>query len=69
MPGGARIVGVAGSGKSKSVAVPALAGGAVLLSSCDVDTLRSVMAELDTCRMLLSPGNGSERHYEHAAKR
>ena len=67
--GGARIVGVAGSGKPKSVAVPAVVGGAMLLSSCDVDTLRSVMAELDTCRLLLSPGNGSERHCEHAAKR
>jgi DNA-binding transcriptional MerR regulator len=70
VPGNARIVSVAGSGKSKSVAVPAANEGALLLSSCDIDTLRSVMAELDTCRSLLSPGNGSERHYEHiAAKR
>lgn len=71
LSGDAPIAGIARSGKPKSVSLPAAAGGSLLLSSCDVDTLRSVMAELDTCRLLLSPGNGSgsERHCEHAAKR
>ncbi|HJZ44264.1 MAG TPA: MerR family transcriptional regulator [Hyphomicrobiaceae bacterium] len=67
--GSARIVGVAGSGKSRSAASPAAAEGSVLLSSLEVDALRAVMAELDACRVLLSHANGGDRHCEQAAKR
>jgi DNA-binding transcriptional MerR regulator len=69
LSGSARIVSAAGSGRSRSVAPPGAGGGAVLFSSLEVDALRMVMAELDACRVLLSLGNGGERHCEQAAKR
>lgn len=69
MTGSARIVGVAvGGGKSRVVAAPAAAEG-VLFSADEVHALRSVMAQLDSCRALLAPGSGADRPCEQAAKR
>jgi DNA-binding transcriptional MerR regulator len=69
LSGTARIVGVAGSGRSRTVSAPA-AEPAVLFSVLEVDALRTILAELDACRLLLSIGNGGERHCEQtAAKR
>jgi DNA-binding transcriptional MerR regulator len=69
MPGNARGAGATGSGKSRTVAHAAAAEGCVLLNSLEVDALRTVMAELDSCRMLLSHDNGSGEHCAQAAKR
>jgi DNA-binding transcriptional MerR regulator len=61
----------AGSGKARSAASAAAGEGSVLLSSHEIDALRSVVAELDSCRLLLSHdnGSGSGQHYAQAAKR
>ena len=68
LSGEARVVSPAGTGRSRSAAAGA-GGGAVLFSSLEVNALRTVVAELDACRLLLSRGNGGERHCEQAAKR
>jgi DNA-binding transcriptional MerR regulator len=57
-----------GTGKSRSASAGA-GSAAVLFSPLEVDALRTVMTELDACRLLLSRGGGSERHCEQVAKR
>jgi DNA-binding transcriptional MerR regulator len=69
LQGNARGASAAGAAKSRSVANAAAAEGCVLLNSLEVDALRSVMAELDSCRVLLSHGNGSGESFAQAAKR
>jgi DNA-binding transcriptional MerR regulator len=56
-----------GTGKSRSASTGA-GSATVLFSPLEVDALRTVVTELDACRLLLSRGGG-ERHCEQAAKR
>jgi DNA-binding transcriptional MerR regulator len=59
---------MAGSRRSRPVSSPATAEGSILLNSLEVHALRTVMAELDACQLLLSHADAGDWHCEHTAK-
>jgi len=67
MTGTARVVAV-GAPKTRGAAASVAAEG-VLFSADELLALRSVAAQLDSCRTLLAGGNGAERPCEQVAKR